>query len=135
MIRILLIDDDEALLGVLEMIFTLEGYEVSLADSGLAALELARSSHFDVAFTDLRMPGMSGIETLAALKKLDPMLPVIVISAHISQEAIDECRSYGAFDFLRKPFDIAHLRAVATRAIHGADKEDGPSTRPAEHQP
>ena len=91
MTRVLVIDDDDALLGVLEMILTLEGHEVSLANCGPAALELARAGHFDVALTDLRMPGMSGIETLAALKKVDPMLPVIVVSAHISAEATAEC--------------------------------------------
>lgn len=135
MTRVLVIDDDEAVLDVLDMIFTLEGHEVSLADCGPAALELAGATHFDVALTDLRMPGMSGIETLAALKQIDPMLPVIVISAHISPEAIAECKGHGAFDLLGKPFDVPHLRSVTKRAIHSTVEGDTSSTRSDEHQP
>ncbi|MDX2093047.1 MAG: response regulator [Kofleriaceae bacterium] len=127
MTRVLVVDDDRAMLDVLEMLLTLEGYDVSLADSGPAALELAGVIRFDVALTDLRMPGMSGIETLAGLKQLDPGLPVIVVSAHFSAENVVECKGHGAFEFLKKPFDVEHLRAAAKRAIRSTIEDDAGS--------
>ena len=116
-IKVLVIDDDLAMRGSLELAFLMENFSVVTAESGMDAVKLVERERFDVAFTDLRMPGMSGLETLTALKKLDPALPVVVISAYISGGTAAECMRHGAFEFLRKPFELKEILSVTRRAV------------------
>jgi DNA-binding NtrC family response regulator len=115
--RLLVIDDEEDLRDMLEFLLSGEGFEVASADSGLAAVELVRAHRFDVAITDMRMPGMNGIETLTALKQLDPSIEVIVATGYASEQTAAECMRRGAYGYLRKPFEIADLRSLIERAL------------------
>jgi len=114
---VLAIDDDPAVLEALKLILTLEGFDVVEADSGDAAIAAARTESFDIAITDLKMPGMSGLETLAALRQIDPSLPVIIASGFLAEEVADECLSLGALAYIRKPFDLEDLFALVQRAL------------------
>jgi DNA-binding NtrC family response regulator len=115
--RLLVIDDEEDLRDMLEFILTAQGFEVATVDSGLAAVELARRQRFDLAITDMKMPGMNGIETLTALKELDPSMEVIVATGYASEQTAAECMKRGAYGYLRKPFELSDLRALIARAL------------------
>lgn len=115
--RVLAIDDDPAVLEALKLILVLEGFDVVEAESGDVAIAAARTEAFDVAITDLKMPGMSGLETLAALRQIDPSLPVIIASGFLDEEVAVECLSLGALAYIRKPFDLEDLFSLVQRAL------------------
>ena len=121
--RLLVIDDEEDIREMLEFVLSSDGFTVVTADGGLAALEIAEERRFDVAITDMKMPDMDGLETLAALKKLDGSLEVIVVTGYASEQTAAECIKLGAYAYLRKPFEVADLLALIERAM--AHREDG----------
>jgi DNA-binding NtrC family response regulator len=114
---VLVVDDDEDVLEALELILTQQGCVVTTAMSGDTAVAVAKLKGFDVALTDLRMAGLSGLETLAALKRIDARLPVIVVSGYVTEEAVEEVMSRGAYAYIRKPFDLRELIALVRRAL------------------
>lgn len=117
-VRVLLIDDEPDMLEVLQVFLETQGYDVATAESGARALErMRREGPFDVAITDLRMPGMSGVDTISALKALDPRLQVIVATGYATDETLRRCTDVGAFDHVRKPVELDDiLRRIARAA-------------------
>lgn len=115
--RMLVIDDDPGVREVLKLALVLEGFDVVEAESGDVAVAAATTHAFDVAITDLKMPGMSGLETLAALRQIDPSLPVIIASGFLAEEVAAECLSLGALACIRKPFDLEDLLSLVQRAL------------------
>jgi two-component system response regulator PilR (NtrC family) len=118
--RVLVVDDDRDILDTLEVALNMQDLDVVTADCGANAVEVARRGGLDVAITDLKMPGMSGLETLAALKRIQPSLPVIVVTGFASGGTVRECTRLGAFGFIRKPFKLEELFAIVGRALDGA---------------
>ncbi len=111
---LLIVDDEEGPRQALLMLFK-NVYHVLLAENGPEAIELARLHSVDAAVLDLRMPGMSGIEVLNHLKKLDPGIEVIILTAYEALETARQALRLGACDYLTKPFEISTMReAVAT---------------------
>jgi len=80
--KILVVDDEASMTQFLSIVLKKEGYQVTAVNSGSEALERAKSETFDVAITDFKMPGADGIEVLSSLKKIDPNLPVILMTAY-----------------------------------------------------
>ena len=115
--RVLVIDDEQDMREMLALVLETRGFEVETAESGPAAIAAVERRRFDVALTDLRMPGMDGIETLAALKKRDPALQIIIATGYASDETAGVCMQRGAYDFIRKPFDLRDLQALLDRAL------------------
>jgi len=112
--RVLVVDDEEDLRQVIGEVLGAAGYEVTTAASGTEALQLLRSRHFDVVTMDLRMPGMSGRETLEVMRRVDPKLVPIVVSGYATPDDRKAVAALGAYDVLAKPFDIDRLiRTVA----------------------
>ena len=99
------------------MALALAGYDVSTAGSGAAAIERAKRERFDLAITDLRMPGLSGADTLAALKQIDPTLAVIVLSGYASEEATQTLFERGALRVMSKPFQLDDLLEAVLDAL------------------
>lgn len=118
--RILVIDDEPDLREALDMALALAGYEVYTAGSGATAIECAKSERFDLAITDLRMPGLSGADTLAALKEIDPTLAVIVLSGYASEEATQTLYERGALRVMSKPFQLDELLQTVLGALRQA---------------
>ncbi|MDE0827913.1 MAG: sigma-54 dependent transcriptional regulator, partial [Vicinamibacterales bacterium] len=114
---VLVIDDEEIMRDILQTLLEREGATVSLAESGEAGLALARSQTFDVAVVDVMMPGISGIETLDELAKLDAELPVILITAFASVENAIAAMKRGAFDYITKPFKNDEVLVVVRKAV------------------
>ena len=97
---ILVVDDEKSQREILEMILGEEGYDVTTAASGEAALKFAKERRFDLALTDLKMTGMDGIELLQHLLAFDSSIIVILLTAHGSIESAKEALRRGAFDYL-----------------------------------
>ncbi len=118
MARILVVDDEE---GIREFVMEALGgneHEAVGAEGGEQALAALARRTFDLMFTDLRMPGMDGLELLRRARTLQPDLEVVVLSAHGSIDAAVEAMKLGAFDFLEKPIEsLAELRLLAARAL------------------
>lgn len=108
-IKVLLIDDEETLLEYLAKRLLREGFTVKATFSGEEALEVASSENFDVAVVDLKMPGIDGVETQKRLKKVQPFLQCIVLTAHGSIESALESGQKDAFQYLLKPIDYDSL--------------------------
>ncbi len=115
--RILVVDDEENVRELLSLLLQREGYEVRTAADGAAALESFRAGGVDLVLQDLKMPGMDGMALLKELKILDPLIPVIVLTAFAAFDHAVEAMRLGAYDFLKKPFDNDQVRSTAQRAI------------------
>ncbi|WP_224240535.1 response regulator [Hyalangium gracile] len=115
--RILLVDDEFDVREGLAKLLRMEGYVVTTAENGMVALERAKTQEFDLALTDLRMPGLSGVEVLIGLKKLHPKLPVIVVTGFASDATRANCLREGAYGFVAKPFDLDQLLSFIEKAI------------------
>src|ERR671911_944520 len=121
---ILVVDDEKSQREILEMILSGEGYDVTPAASGEAALRIARERRFDLALTDLKMTGMDGIELLSKLLAYDSSIIVILLTAHGSIDSAKEALRRGAFDYLEKPFDQETLLDTIRRALARLDALD-----------
>jgi DNA-binding NtrC family response regulator len=118
--RILVVDDERAILVALRGLFTKEGYEVDTASSGEEAVRKIEGGRFHVIVTDLSMDGISGMQVLERGRTLDPDLAVVMITAHGSEKAAVQAMKLGATDYLPKPFDNDELRVVVRKAMEGA---------------
>lgn len=103
--RFLIVDDEPDMLKLLSMIIREKTpYEVITTNNPVEAFELVKKGGFDLVIADLKMPGLDGIELLDAVKKVDPDIPVIIITAYATVESATEAIQKGGFDFITKPF-------------------------------
>ncbi len=114
---ILIVDDEKNYLLVLSAVLEEEGYEVLTAVSGAEALEILSSSEPALVLTDMKMPGMDGIELLERIKTRDPDLPVIMMTAHGTVDKAVEAMQKGAYTYILKPFDNERLILYVRKAI------------------
>ncbi len=115
--RILVVDDEERIREACKLVLEDCGYEVSLASSGIEALERIPAEHYDIMLLDLMMPEISGFDVLAKVKVLDPDTVVIMITGYATLEHSVDAMKKGAFDFIPKPFTPEHLRVTVAKAI------------------
>jgi two-component system NtrC family response regulator len=115
--RILFIDDDKAGREVAFFNLRRAGYEITPAEDGQEGLSLFSPEKFDLVITDVKMPGISGIEVLRRIKKQAPEIPVLVITAFGNVETAVEAMKNGAYDFIGKPFQRDQLLLSVERAI------------------
>jgi two-component system response regulator FixJ len=126
---IYVIDDDDAVRQSLEFLLKTAGVAVRGFESAKAFLEILPQVDSGCVITDVRMPGITGIELLRRVKQLSPDLPVIVITGHGEISLAVEAMKIGAADFLEKPFDDDHLLAAVRAAL---DKDADAAKRKAE---
>jgi len=117
-LRICLIDDDASARSALERVLVGEGYEVICFPDGTHGLAAALVEDFDCVLTDLRMPGVSGLELIDALRDDLPNLPVVLMTAHGTTETAIEATRRGAFDYILKPFEMEELFPIVARAAN-----------------
>ncbi|KAA0003031.1 MAG: response regulator [Thermoplasmata archaeon] len=113
--KILFVDDDDSILDAAKTALEAYGYEVITAQSGMECLE--KIGEADIVFLDIKMPGMNGIEVLRKIKKRNPTMPVVMITAYATVDTAIEAMKEGAFDYIRKPFDIEELEGSVLAAI------------------
>jgi len=109
--KLLLVDDEEMFLEFLSRRLINYQYDVTTCLSGEKALEMTRDYDFDVVILDVLMPGMDGIETLREIKKIKPLIEVIMLTGHASRESGIEGIKLGAHDYLSKPCNTEDLIA------------------------
>lgn len=114
---ILVVDDEKGQREILEMILSGEGYDVTTASSGEAAMKFVADRHFDLVLTDLKMTGMSGLDLLKELTDFDKSIIVILLTAHGSVDSAVDALRLGAFDYLQKPYDSEKLLETVSRAL------------------
>jgi two-component system response regulator HydG len=118
---LLIADDDPGLRESLERTLTREGYRVVLASDGRAALERVQAGGVDLIVTDLRMPGLTGLELLRAAKAIMPDVDVILLTAFGTVEEAVKAMKDGAYDFLTKPFRREQLIKLIDKALERRD--------------
>ncbi|MFN8094147.1 MAG: sigma-54 dependent transcriptional regulator [Vicinamibacteria bacterium] len=118
MAQVLVVDDEEGVRGFLAEALEDEGHAVAQAEDGRAAAEMLRLRGFDLMITDLRMPGLDGLELVRLARAEQPEMEVIVLTAHGTIETAVEAMRLGAFDYLQKPIGSpVQLRLLASRAL------------------
>jgi DNA-binding NtrC family response regulator len=115
--KILVVDDEKTIRESVSLVLNDEGHETSLAASGKEALDLLSSEDYDILITDLKMPGMDGMELVKRTFDLCPQTSVIIITAHASVESAIEALRMGAFDYILKPFDFDDLILKVRRLL------------------
>ena len=114
--KILVVDDERAILDTVEILLRGEGFDASVAQSGREALERFDDMAPDIVLTDIRMPGVTGLDLLEAVRQRDPEVPVILMTAQASLQSAVKAVNQGAFYYLQKPFSNAELVALCRRA-------------------
>ena len=107
--HILIVDDEKNIVGTLKKILMDEGYNVSIAEDGLFALDMVQSDPPDLILLDIWLPGMDGIEVLKTVKTYHPSIEVLIMSGHGTIDTAVKATKLGAFDFIEKPFSMDHL--------------------------
>ena len=115
--KILLVEDDPAIVITLQRVLVGEGYEVSIERTGDAGLVRAKESAVDLVITDLKLPGLNGLELVRQLHAARPRLPILMITAHGTTDSAIEATQSGAYDYLLKPFDIPELLKLVEDAV------------------
>src|SRR5919106_2171253 len=118
---LLVADDDPGLRESLERTLAREGYRIVLASDGRAALERFQSGGIDLIVTDLKMPGLTGLELLRAAKAIAPDVDVILLTAFGTVEEAVKAMKDGAYDFLTKPFRREQLLKLIDKALERRD--------------
>ncbi len=106
---ILIVEDDKTLLDVESKLLSLAGYSVTTAQTAEDALEMLKQKSPDILLTDLTLPGMSGIDLIKELKKINPGVKAILSSGFEQDERVQQVLKQGIKDFIQKPFDVVDL--------------------------
>lgn len=122
--QVLVVDDEPNLRLVLSALLTRDGYEVLEAESGESAIEMLNDHHIDLVFSDLKMPGLDGMDVLRSALVIDPKLAVVIVTAHGTVDSAVEALKIGAFDFITKPFEHQEVIAIARKAIKSRELAD-----------
>ncbi|THB81470.1 MAG: response regulator [Desulfobacteraceae bacterium] len=114
--KVLVIDDEKPTLSMFKLFLSAYGYDVHTAEDGETGVEMFRDLLPDIVFTDIKMPGIDGLEVLARIRKMDPGSQVVIITGHGDMEKAVEALDLGASDFINKPVERQALNAALERA-------------------
>src|SRR5258706_3759137 len=118
--RILLIEDDRREASSLERLLQTESYQVVVEHRGDDGLRRARAEDFDVVVTDLRMPGLDGLEIIRQMHAAKPRLPIVLMTAYGTTDSTIEATRHGAFEYLSKPFKMDEFLTITAKAVSSA---------------
>ncbi len=117
MARILVVDDERSMREFLEILLERDGHEVASCGDAAQAVLALQSDEFDLVISDIRMPGMSGMDLLDRMPDLAPGTLLVLITAHGSTESAVEAMKHGAYDYLTKPCSVDEIRVVVEKAL------------------
>lgn len=117
MARVLIVDDERKMRRVLQILLEQLGFESVPAANGEEGLARFAAEKIDLVLTDLKMPGMSGVELLTRIRAVNPDVPVIVLTAHGTVQTAVEAMKQGAFDYILKPFDVQAIELIIRNAL------------------
>jgi DNA-binding NtrC family response regulator len=115
--KILVVDDEQSMTQFLSIVLRKENFQVTAVSNGRDALERVKAENFDVVITDIKMPGMDGIQLLNQIKKHDPSLPVVIMTAYASQQSAIDAVNHGAFQYLIKNAKNDEIKLVVRNAL------------------
>ncbi len=115
--RILVVDDERSMRELLQIVLRREGHQVRLAENGRAAVAELEREPVDVLISDIKMPGMTGVDVLREAKRIDPDIVGIMVTAYATTDTAVEALRLGAYDYLTKPFDVEELKAKVRNAL------------------
>src|SRR2546421_4028785 len=121
MARLLVADDERSMRELLELVFKREGHQVTVVSNGREALEAMQKSSFDLIITDVKMPDLTGIELLRAVREQSPETMVIMMTAFATINSAREAFKLGADDFIQKPFDVDEFKLIVRKALEKRD--------------
>ena len=117
MSSVLIVDDDERMVATLTDILSARQYAVSTAASWASALAQMRRDTFDVVRMDIRMPGLNGVEALQVMKRTTPAVKVIMMTAFMRDEMVEQARKSSAVAVVHKPLDLDNVLAMVARVV------------------
>lgn len=119
-IKILVVDDEPEILKTLKRILSRKGYEAITFENPMKALDYLKTEQVHLILTDLKMPEMDGVQFLLKIKQSYPTLPVILLTAYASIETAVTAIQQGAFDYIRKPFEIKKIYELVEKALESS---------------
>ncbi|MGB7451295.1 MAG: response regulator [Lysobacterales bacterium] len=117
-LQVLVIDDDAVVGRSFDRVLSEKGYDVSTVLSGEAAMESIENTNFDVVFTDIKMPGMDGLEVTERIKARCPWTPVVVITGYGTEANESKASVLGASGFVRKPLTPEMIESITLKAVN-----------------
>ena len=127
--RILVVEDDEEMRSLLKDFFTEEGFETDSVSNGSDAFRKLVKESFVLVITDIRMPGLTGLDILPGIRKLQPEVPIIVITAFGSEEVRQRALERGATAYLEKPVHFNTLRNLVSEMVYPSSTPFSPEGR------
>ncbi|HMA76477.1 MAG TPA: sigma-54 dependent transcriptional regulator [Candidatus Krumholzibacteriaceae bacterium] len=115
--KVLIVDDEKSIRNVLVKLLSYEKFATLTASDGKSAIETVKNEVVDIVLLDIKMPGIDGIEVLEQVKRIDPSLPVVIVSGHGTVETAVEATKLGAFDFIEKPIDMERVLLTVRNGI------------------
>ncbi len=126
-LKVLVIDDDEVVGRSFDRVLSNKGYDVSTVLNGKDALSTIEENNYDVVFTDIKMPGMDGLEVTERIKARCPWTPVVVITGYGTQDNEEKASVLGANGFVRKPLTPEMIESITLKAVNDSVKEKKPA--------
>ena len=117
-VKILVVDDDASIRNMLSIVLKKSGFQVASAENSETALKRLKSESFGLIISDIKMPGISGIDLLKKIKTLHPEIPVIMITAFASANDAVEAMKLGAEDYITKPFNLDELKLIIEKSLY-----------------
>jgi len=131
-LQVLVIDDDAVVGRSFDRVLSDKGYEVSTALSGEEALDTLENSKFDVVFTDIKMPGMDGLEVTERIKARCPWTPVVVITGYGTEDNEVKASVLGASGFVRKPLTPEMIENITLKAVNDTESANDAVAQPVD---
>jgi len=116
-VKIMVIDDEPSVLESFKMILKIKDYDVDTFPEGPSALAQLKPNQYQVAFVDLKLPGMDGIQILQRIKEIDPNLEVAIVTAYATEASHANAITLGALEYLRKPFLMEEIYELVERGL------------------
>jgi CheY-like chemotaxis protein len=127
--KVLVVDDDPVVARSFDRVLTGKGYAVISARDGVEALQKLKDEQYDVVFTDIKMPGIDGIEVARRIKAAQPWLPVVIVTGYGTDENEAQARAAGVAGFLRKPLTPEEIEGSTKQALHELQAAPAPEAR------
>lgn len=122
--KALIIDDEQPTLYMFSLFLDAFGYEVITAENAVSGIELYKKERPAIVITDIKMPGMDGLDTLRMLKTIDPSVQVIVMTGHGDQDLMKQAMELKATAFLHKPIDRKALEKALEKAVNNLERKE-----------
>lgn len=123
--HLLIVDDQQGVRRLLYEAFSDEGYHVRIAEGGQEALKMVSQEVPDLILLDIKMPMMNGLETLKELRKIDPQVPVLMMTAYGELEVVESAKKMGVEHYIIKPFDLHEVRLLVKAILADTGQQHG----------